>query len=68
MNMTSLSIDTFNESKKFFFKNLNISLCFVLFLAIKPQVKDGEGDNGAASLTSITFLLAISSIVAYLVV
>lgn len=35
---------------------------------IKPQVKDGEGDNGAASLTSMTFLLAISSIVAYLVV
>lgn len=36
--------------------------------SIKPQVKDGSKDGGAASLTSMTFLLAISSIVAYLVV
>lgn len=35
---------------------------------VKPQVKNSEGDSGAASLTSMTFLLSISSIIAYLVV
>lgn len=35
--------------------------------SVKPQSKDGDENNSAASLTSMTFLLAISSIVAYLV-
>lgn len=55
------------KARKETFKNLNNSFCFVLFLAVKPQSKDGDENNSAASLTSMTFLLAISSIVAYLV-
>lgn len=69
MNMTSLSVDTFDENKNLKKKTFkNISLWFVLFSAVKPQVKNSEGDSGAASLTSMTFLLSISSIIAYLVV
>lgn len=55
------------KARKDTFKNLNNSFCFVLFLAVKPQSKDGDENNSAASLTSMTFHLAISSIVAYLV-
>lgn len=69
--MTSLSINTFiydkGKKRDIFKKNLNNSFCFVLFLAVKPQSKDGDENNSAASLTSMTFHLAISSIVAYLV-
>lgn len=47
------------------FSNIRFSSFF--FTAVKPQVKDND-DSGVASLTSVTSILVISSLLAYLAV
>lgn len=71
MNMMLLLINIFiydkGKKREILKKNLNNFFCFVLFLVVKFQSKDGDENNSVVSLIFMIFFLVIFLIVVYLV-